>query len=260
MFAGGNMATDLRTLVETTRLDVDDIKSRTRHIYDAVLSASPVLDGGNFTRIHTRDLGRLFDLYDERFFVGQIRATLGSTPLHFQLSTRLTKAGGKTTRYAPRPGTGTPSFVISVSTPLLFQCFQGQDHRPITASGIVCADRLESLQRVMEHEVVHLVESLLWDRSSCSAERFQSIALRFFGHIEHKHQLITQTERAYVERGIHRGSRVRFRFDGAQYHGIVNRITKRATVLVEDERGMPYSDGKRYKKFYVPIGLLERCD
>jgi len=37
----------------------------------------------------------------------------------------------------------------------------------------------------------------------------------------------------------------------------VNRITKRATVLVEDERGMRYSDGKRYAKFYVPVASLE---
>jgi hypothetical protein len=39
----------------------------------------------------------------------------------------------------------------------------------------------------------------------------------------------------------------------------VNRVTKRATVLVEDARGVRYSDGRRYAKFYVPVGMLERC-
>jgi hypothetical protein len=35
--------------------------------------------------------------------------------------------------------------------------------------------------------------------------------------------------------------------------GLVNRITKRATVLVEDAEGQKYSDGLRYKTYYVPI-------
>ena len=42
--------------------------------------------------------------------------------------------------------------------------------------------------------------------------------------------------------------------------GVVNRITRRATVLVEDQHGLPYSDGKRYKKFYVPFGSLEAAE
>lgn len=60
--------------------------------------------------------------------------------------------------------------------------------------------------------------------------------------------------------GIHRGSVVRFRFEGTEYVGTVNRITKRATVLVEDQRGTPFSDGKRYLKFYVPLSMLQPVD
>jgi hypothetical protein len=51
---------------------------------------------------------------------------------------------------------------------------------------------------------------------------------------------------------------VRFRLDGRHYTGRVNRITKRATVLVEDRSGERYSDGKRYAKFYVPLEMLEK--
>jgi hypothetical protein len=53
---------------------------------------------------------------------------------------------------------------------------------------------------------------------------------------------------------------VRFRFDGAEHTGIVNRISKRATVLVEDEAGVRYSNGKHYSKFYVPVQMLEAVD
>ena len=124
-------------------------------------------------------------------------------------------------------------------------------------SGIECRDRLEALQRILEHELVHLIEFILWQQSSCSAARFQSVANRFFSHTEHTHQLITPRERAFAKFGLKAGSRVSFRVDGQHYVGIVNRITKRATVLVEDSRGTRYTDGKRYAKFYVPVGQLK---
>jgi hypothetical protein len=51
--------------------------------------------------------------------------------------------------------------------------------------------------------------------------------------------------------------RRRFRhFEGRRLTGRVNRITKRATVLVEDSEGQKYSDGLRYKTYYVPIADL----
>jgi hypothetical protein len=52
------------------------------------------------------------------------------------------------------------------------------------------------------------------------------------------------------------GSRVRFLHEGQELVGWVNRITKRATVLVEDIRGERFTDGKRYLRFYVPLERL----
>jgi hypothetical protein len=101
---------------------------------------------------------------------------------------------------------------------------------------------------------------LVWTKSSCSAPRFQSIAEGLFGHTRHTHALITPRERALTEHGVRPGSRVRFRIDGAEHVGVVNRVTKRATVLVEDGRGAKYSDGKLYSKFYVPVGMLEMVE
>jgi hypothetical protein len=182
------------------------------------------------------------------------REDLSRPALQFRLSKRMTSAGGKTTRFKPRGGP--VFFEIAVSTTLLFQTFHDVE-RPITVAGIVCRDRLEALQRVVEHEIVHLIEMLLWTHSSCSANRFQSIAARAFGHVEHTHQLITPRERALRKFGIRTGDRVRFELDGAPMVGVVNRITRRATVLVEDPRGMRYTDGKRYAKYYVPLAMLE---
>ncbi|MDA1049565.1 MAG: SprT-like family protein [Planctomycetota bacterium] len=253
------MEMELQQTIERERVAPETITARTRSIYDETLRHSKYLEAGNFKSIHPADLERLFDLYDERFFAGGCRQALGSAPLRFRLSKRMTQSAGKATRLQHRDRRTkevTTEYEIAVSTTLLFQTFHDVD-RPIVMSGIECRDRLESLQRIFEHELVHLIEFMLWKNSSCSAPRFQSIANRFFSHTEHTHQLITPRERALTKFGVKAGSRVSFRVDGQHYVGVVNRITKRATVLVEDSRGIRYTDGKRYAKFYVPVGLLK---
>jgi hypothetical protein len=252
--------TELRDLLNTVRLAPQEIAAKTREIYQAVLDESKYLGRGNFERIHTQDLRSFFDHYDRSFFHGQCLKMVGEERLFFRLSDRMTSAGGKTTRRVlrrPWGGSARPEYEIAVSTTLLFQAF-GDVDRPISVAGIVCRDRLEALQRVFEHELVHLMEWLVWDRSSCTRARFQNIAANFFAHHEHTHRLITPRERARTKYGIRAGDRVSFRFDGTHYTGIVNRITKRATVLVEDPQGERFSDGKRYQRFYVPLPLLKK--
>jgi hypothetical protein len=250
------MSTKFVRMLERTHLRMDQIASRTSRIHSALLAESKCLDAANFTRIHPRDLQRMFELYDALFFRDRIKECLGTIPLRFNISKRLTSSGGTTKRFRDRADPSRVSFEISVSSTLLFQCFSADDHRPIVSSGITCRDRLDTLQRTMEHELVHLIEMLLWNDSSCKQPRFHSITLRFFGHTEYRHQMITPRERALVKYGIRPGMRVRFRFEDRQHVGIVSRVTKRATVLVEDQHGLPYSDGKRYTKFYVPVNML----
>jgi hypothetical protein len=49
---------------------------------------------------------------------------------------------------------------------------------------------------------------------------------------------------------------VTFNFEGRKLTGRVNRIAKRATVLVADPDGVSYSDGLRYRTYYVPLACL----
>lgn len=207
----------------------------------------------NYRSIHPDDLAFLFKAYDHEFFGGLIREALAGRRVEFRLAPRLTKAGGKTTRYKTR--TGEISFEIAVASSMLFDAF-GPTDRPTSACGRECANRLEALQRIFEHELVHLVEQICWDTSNCSAAQFQGIARRLFLHEAHTHDLITRRERAAVA-GIRVGAKVTFNFEGKQHIGRVNRVTKRATVLVPDINGKPYSDGVRYQTFYVPIGQLK---
>ncbi len=156
----------------------------------------------------------------------------------------------------PISRTVSPHYEIVLSATLLFQTF-GDVDRPVRVTGLLCTNRLQAMQRILEHEMIHLIEMLVWEDSCCAAARFQSIAGRYFGHTEHKHNLITQQERAKEKFNVRVGSHVEFTLDGVHYRGFVNRITRRATVLVIDPQGQLYGDGKRYRKFYVPLSHLQ---
>lgn len=239
------------------RFAPDLINSRTRDISHALLSESQAVRTPNFARVAPNDLSRLFDLYDEAFFSGLLRQTLAKRArgrLTFRLAPRMTRAGGKTFRLGRN---GDLRYEIAVSTRLLFLNFDDAG-RSATVCGLPCADRLSALQRIMEHEMLHLTEMLLWDRSSCAAARFKGMSRDIFGHGASTHDLVTPTERAMTKYDLRPGDEVSFEFDGRPMRGMLNRVNRRATVLVESPRGRRYTNGKRYEKFYVPLGMLRK--
>jgi hypothetical protein len=243
----------------------DEVESRARRIYVSMLSQSPQIRAGNFTVIGTDDLQRLFGWYDSAFFRGRLGEMLqedGAHPMAFRLSRRLVRAAGQTIRNVRRvTRDGKPAvksdYEITVSTTLLYNTFKNVE-RPVTVGGLVCRDRLESLQRIFEHELLHLAEFLGWGRSNCRAENFNALSRRIFAHEAAFHDLITPREQASVAFDIRVGDRVSFEVDGARQIGRVNRITRRATVLVENPSGRIFSDGKHYLTFYVPLPLLKK--
>jgi hypothetical protein len=247
----------LARIVERRTFDAEAVAALSQDVHRWILAISPNLDAANFTTIQSTDLGHLFDEYDRRFFDAAIRASVQPDALGFRMSARMTSAGGKTVRFVTQGHPEQTRYEISVSTTLLYQCFNGDDHRPISVSGVSCRNRLEALQRIMEHELVHVVEGVLWERSNCSAARFRSIASRFFGHRGSTHALITPREHARVRFGIQPGVRVRFVLDGVPRIGFVNRVTRRVTVLVADDGGNLFTDGRRYATYYVPVERLE---
>ena len=250
---------DLEKRLIEERVDDSERNALLTEIQEISLRQSRHLDRPDFRAIHPQDLRRLFDLYDDRFFQGECRRLIGSCPLSFRLSSRMTSAGGKTVREETflDHGKRRVKYEIVISSTLLYQTFYDVD-RTVIVTGVKCDNRFEALQRIFEHELVHLMEMVVWEDSSCSQARFQSIAKRFFGHLEHTHQLITPRERAVAKFNIRPGDPVAFVFEGRQLQGFVNRITKRATVLVESDSGRAYSDGKRYEKYYVPVSILRR--
>ncbi|MCO8123723.1 hypothetical protein NHH03_18400 [Stieleria sp. TO1_6] len=230
-----------------------------REIHAQMLLTSRSIDGPNFRKVSQDDVSRMVRLYDDRFFGGQIIAAAAAEGLSFQLSSRMTSVGGKlVTQYPEGNYNGRRKFELVLSSTLLFQTFEDVS-RPIEVAGCVCRDRLEAMQRITEHEFVHLTEMLIWNDGNCSEARFQSIARRYFGHTDYQHNLITQRERAAVKFNIRVGDHVVFHHDGHRLQGRVNRITRRATVLVQNPAGQPFTDGKCYVRYYVPLEKLQRA-
>jgi hypothetical protein len=240
-----------------------EIDSHQREIHAQMLMLSRSITSPNFTRIGREDLMRMIRMYDDRFFGGKILPVAMAEGLTFGISSRMTSVAGKLVTHYPNGSgsggkrTGPRKFELVLSSTLLFQTFEDVD-RPVEVTGRMCRDRLEAMQRVAEHEFVHLIEMLIWNDGNCSQSRFQSIAHRYFAHTDYRHQLITQRERAAIKFDIRVGNRVRFTYDGKTLVGRVNRITRRATILVDDPNGEPFSDGGRYLRYYVALEHLEK--
>lgn len=241
-----------------------EILEKNRRIRERVLSQSREMSGENFSRVSGTDLKALFDEIDREYFngeLGKLERSKSSKEMLFRLSSRATRSGGTTFRHVRKGGVMSGFwrqvwFEISISQRLLFLNFEG-DGRAITVGGRPCSSRLEAMQRIMEHEMMHLWELLLYGKSSCRASRFKTLIQRIFGHTESAHRLITPTEKAIETHQIRIGQTVEFVFNRKPFSGMVNRINHRATVLVESHRGQLYRDGKKYEKFYVPLGKLK---
>ncbi len=240
----------MRMDVLSIQFDADQIASKTRAIHDAM--APCPRKGG----IDDAQLAALFRLYDDAFFDGYLHKRVGHA-LRFRVSSRMTRAGGKTTHFRGRRRFGQTrhEYEIAVAGRLLDMSF-GEVGRPVMVTGRRCDDRLEALQRIMEHEIIHLAEFVCWKKSSCNQPRFKTMAMNLFGHTAVRHELVLPHEMAATKHNIRIGDLADFTSGGAELVGRVNRINRRATVLVESGRGERYRDGKTYEKYYVPLGML----
>lgn len=235
-------------------------KAMQRDVFEHLLLNSPNIRVANFDVISAADLGMLFQVTDELFFAGDIARYVEkhyAKPLTFRLSTRMTTAGGTTTMVRPGTRERETEFEIAIATTPLFGTFKHERHAKV--GGVRCSSRLEALQRIMEHEIVHLIELLGTGDSNCQAGPFRTLVRNYFGHRESNHQLLTPADVARKQLGIRCGDEVTFKIEGTSHTGFVNRITKRATVLVKDPSGTEYTDGHRYAKFYVPLPMLKRA-
>ncbi len=207
-------------------------------------------------RIETRDVRIVFEAIDEAYFAGLCAEVCESQKhnLTFRLGKRMTRSGGKTTTRFLKGAGNQKQFEIAISPRLIAETFQQRE--AVLVTGLICLSPLQALTRIMEHEMLHMIEMLIWSESSCSRARFRNIANRLFGHRQSNHHLLTPQEMAKKTHNVQIGSQVSFNMNNKLLHGFVNHINRRATVLVHDATGVRYKDGNRYAKYYVPLDLL----
>lgn len=231
----------------------EEIRVMLKQIQTRIIETSPRIKSANFESIGSQDLELMFQLYDENF-LNNFFKNRPNAKVKFRMSRRMTSAGGKTTKLKKN---GKVEFEICLSSVLLFNAFQN-GQKNVVVNGVECSSRLEAALRIMEHEIIHLLEMMIFNESSCGKRRFRQIAGNLFGHRDVKHQLRTRREITQKELNLKAGDYVKFKFREVTKRGQVIRITRRATVMVKDCRGQYADDeGIRFSKYYVPLYYLE---
>lgn len=213
-----------------------EIEKKRGEIHDFLALRCP--GNANFSQIDDDFLYLLYQQYDQAFFDG----FLAEYPVPIlKFSTRMTRVGGKFIPSSLR-------HEIRISIRLLFDNF-GKDKAPSSINGIEAQDRLQGLQLIFEHELLHLYEYLKWGQTSCRQNRFRELANTIFGHRETRHELITRDEQISREKGLSPGIRVRVDFPEGPVEGIVYRVSRHCTVLIPHPKGKWVDrEGERYRK------------
>ena len=249
----------LLEVVQSTRFSNSEVQVHRAAVETAACTMSANLGKRPIEVLSSSDLRIAFTQIDKTFLAGSVEELIKTSrdSINFRLSRRMTSSGGSTTTRTMNRENSQMRYDIAIAGTLIYQTYASS--KQATVCGVACETMLSALLRVMEHEMLHLIEMMLWNESSCAQARFKSMANRIFGHTASSHRLLTAQQAAHEQHGLRVGDQVLFELVGIRYAGTINRIQRRATVLVESDRGEPYSDGRRYAKYYVPLNLLRRA-
>lgn len=127
-------------------------------------------------------LEQLFSWYDYYFFNNMISYALKKSngKIIFELSNRLTKTGGTYTR------DGLFTYLIKISSYKLNQ-LTPQNISNVTAQGLHPKDRVEALQLIFEHELIHVIISIFTNEIESHGQLFKDLAFNLFGHTKITH-------------------------------------------------------------------------
>ena len=141
----------------------------------------------HLVEIDEDDLHSLFYLYDSVFFANRINNYMNSNNYLFNLtaSNRLKSYSGL---FKVRIYRNTTKFSIEIAVKLINKQFK-TDKSPVYVGGLECMDRIELLQRVLEHEISHLIEYIFFGETEDDSKRFNDILAKLWGHKESWHRL-----------------------------------------------------------------------
>lgn len=232
----------------------DVIMSKRQYIKEKLIEKSLHIDKENFSEINNSDLEILFGLYNSIFLSNIIDE---KEQISVKFSKRLKSSGGITKAYETKNG-NYYRFDISINISMIFRySYEGENRE---ACGIKIKSSLDALLIIFEHELCHVLEFLCYKSSNCKKDRFKKMANNIFGHNGSTHGLLTISEKLKKEYGFIVGDLVSFEYEGQMLTGQIHRITKRATVFVENENGIFINSNnkKRYNKYLIPLSFLNK--
>ncbi len=242
-----------------------EINQRFEKVRTDIFVKSTQIKLDNFPTIADKDIKLIFELYDSHFFDSYFIKNNIIEKMAFDISSKMTSAGGKLIYYKITK-TNPIQFRMRISSFLIFNSFKNYKDNldkdiSVNLAGFETKNRLEALLHIIEHEIIHLIEFLAFNDSSCKKDNFKKLANQIFGHTAFTHQLLTGQLEALQEYDLRVNDWVKFTFDGKNYTGIIHRITKRATVMALDEKGI-YKDnkGNRFTKYYILLKYLKKLD
>jgi hypothetical protein len=244
----------------TYKYSKKEINDRFEKVRQQVFIQSKQIKIDNFQVASNDDIKLVFNLYDTYFFDNYFKENKVTEKMAFDFSKKMTSAGGKLMYYKVT-NQNPIQFRMRISAYLIFNSFKNNEAKPVNLAGFETKNRLEALLHIIEHEIIHLIEFLAFNDSSCKKDNFKNLANQIFGHTAFTHQLLTGKMEAFQEYNLKIGDWVDFSFDGKNYKGFIQKITKRATVMALDEKGI-YKDnkGNRFTKYYILLKYLKKMD
>ncbi|NLJ33340.1 MAG: hypothetical protein GX349_01935 [Firmicutes bacterium] len=241
------------------KYDHASIKTKRKAVRESLWRESKNIKSGTMDCISPLDLHILYEHYDKIFFKSWFRDNFKGQIL-YELSPRMTKSAGKT-KCPKNIGQMQPDevkVIIAIGVDFFFKYNQLVGSKNVC--GLETHNGLEALQIVFEHELIHVLEFLLFHTSSCNKQRFKETAKNIFGHSQSHHHIPTNLTLAREKYGINIGDKVQFVFKDKPLTGLLVNVTKRATVMVENLAG-EYVDknGTKYEKYYVPLERLAKA-
>jgi hypothetical protein len=235
-------------------MSIQDIR---KSIHDELSTTIPV----NFTNLKNSDIKKLFDLYDDYFFGGSIMEKINSSGSTIKFTS--SPLGGST--FAGKcimTKTGMKcDYELRFPSKLFLKLFtQKGSNKLLKTNGIICRNRLECLQLVFEHELVHLIMNLwnYYDKSgdlySSHGKLFQCMTKSLFDHTDYKHELFNEFEEGtefITKSNAFVGMDVYILVDGKNTYGKITKVNpKNAQIQTEN--------GKVYKSPYPIIRKADR--
>ena len=137
-------------------------------------------------------LDKLFKLYDNKFFDGQLAKIMKkkAAKLNLEYNSRMTKTGG----CCKKEGN---VYTLNISSSIILGTFLNNESS-YSSNGLLCYNRLDCLMNVFEHELIHFVVFLTHGHIhkhpiyKSHGLYFMQLAKAYFGHTEYLHSLLSK--------------------------------------------------------------------